>query len=234
MSISTTPPRQTRIPRLENGDHLTRDEFERRYDAMPELKKAELIEGVVYMPSPVRADQHGKQHARLNGWLLVYQGSTPGVEIATDSTVRLDLNNEPQPDSLLMIENHCGGQSRIDSDGYLDGGPELVAEVAASTVSIARNAKMQAYLRNGIREYILWRVEDAAIDWFVLRGEQYELLPLTGGLYRSEVFPGLWMDPEAMIRLDTAAILAVLQQGIASPEHAAFVVCLQQAAQGQP
>jgi hypothetical protein len=222
------------IPPLATGDHLTRDEFERRYEAMPEVKKAELIEGVVYMPSPVRMEQHAAQHADLVGWLSVYRANTPGARVGDNPTLRLDQNNEPQPDAMMMIGPHRGGQATIDAAGYIAGGPELVAEVAASNVSIDRNAKFQVYQRNSVREYVLWRVEDRAIDWFILRGGQYEPLPLTDGLYRSEVFPGLWLDPAAMVRLDLAAVLTALQRGIATPEHAAFVARLRQAAPSQP
>src|SRR5258707_5815839 len=86
-----------RIPPLENGDRLTRSEFERRYDAMPHLKKAELIEGVVFVGSPVRHDQHGKPDSDLNTWAGVYRAATPGTDGATNTTVRLDLANEVQP-----------------------------------------------------------------------------------------------------------------------------------------
>src|SRR6185437_5249438 len=110
--------------------------FERRYEAMPGVKKAELIEGVVYMPSPVRFDQHGSPHADLITWLGVYRAATSGIRVGDNSTIRLDLDNEPQPDALIYIESASGGQSRIDADGYIEGGPELAAEIAASTVSI--------------------------------------------------------------------------------------------------
>jgi hypothetical protein len=215
------------VPPLENGDHLTREEFERRYDAMPELKKAELIEGIVYMPSPVRLVQHGGQHADLQTWLGVYRAETPGVRVGDNASIRLDLDNEPQPDALMMIEPGRGGQAAIDAGGYVVGGPELVAEVAADSASIDLNAKLRVYRRNGIREYIVWRVLEQAIDWFVLRGSQYDRLARTGGVLRSEVFPGLWLD-DALLRQDLAGVLGVLQQGLASPEHAAFVAGLQQ------
>ncbi len=229
------PLRAPRIPPLESGDHLTRHEFERRYEAMPELKKVELIEGVVYMPSPVRVEQHGNPHAALIGWLMVYWANTPGVRVGADSTIRLDLDNEPQPDAMMYIESALGGQAHIDADGYMEGGPELTAEVAASTVSIARNTKLRVYRRNNIREYIIWRVEDQAIDWFVLRQGQYEPLARTAAsLLQSEQFPGLWLDADALLRFDLAAVLQVLQQGLASPEHAAFVAQLQQKVARQP
>jgi hypothetical protein len=223
------------IPRLENGDRLTRDEFERRFDAMPNLKKAELIEGVVYMPSPVRIKHHGSPHLYVGAWLVHYQAGTPGVRAAGNASVRLDLDNEPQPDGLLMIEPGYGGQAGISADDYVEGAPELAAEVSASTVSIDLHAKLHAYRRNRVREYVVWRVSDEEIDWFVLRGDQYERLALSpAGLYESEVFPGLWLDPAALVRFDMATVFRVLQQGIASPEHAAFVARLQQAAFRNP
>ena len=122
------------IPPLKDGDRLTRAEFERRYMAMPDLKKAELIEGVVHVSSPVRQRYHGRQHSHLNFWLCAYEGSTPGVEVGDNSTVRLDLDNMPQPDCLLFVQPEHGGKVRIDDDGYIEGAPDLVAEVAASSV----------------------------------------------------------------------------------------------------
>jgi len=215
------------VPPLENGDTLTRAEFERRYEAMPHLKKAELIEGVVYVPSPVRHRYHGHQHTHLIGWLVQYEANTPGVEASDNVTVRLDLDNEPQPDALLFIDPTCGGQSRIDADGYIEDAPELVAEVAASSASYDLHTKLRVYRRNGVREYIVWRVLDQEIDWFVLRAGQYERLPLdAAGLYRSEAFPGLWLDPAALLRGDLATVLAIVQRGLASPEHAAFATRL--------
>ena len=162
------------IPPLENGDVLTRAEFERRYEAMPHLKKAELIEGVVYVPSPVRHRYHGHQHTHLISWLGQYEAHTPGVEASDNVTVRLDLDNEPQPDALLFIDPACGGHALIDAEGYIEGAPELVAEVASSSASYDLHAKLRVYRRNGVREYLVWRVLDREIDWFVLRAGQYE------------------------------------------------------------
>ena len=210
------------IPRLHNGDHLESEEFERRYHAMPDVKKAELIEGVVFMPSPVRADVHGDPQAELLGWLWYYRTGTPNLRVSDNATVRLDRHNVPQPDAHLRLVR--GGHSTMDQDGYIGGGPELVAEVAASSVSIDRNAKLRVYRDHGVLEYVLWRVEEGEIDWFILREGQYVALsPGDDGILRSEVFPGLWLDPAAMMALDAARVLTVLQLGIASPEHAAFV-----------
>jgi hypothetical protein len=217
------------MPPLENGDRLSRDEFERRYNAMPGLKKAELIEGVVHMPSPVRAEQHGEQHNDLGTWLGVYRVHTRGVRVADNATVRLDLDNEPQPDLAAYLDPKLGGQVVIGPDGYIEGAPELVAEVTASTVSIDLGPKLHVYRRNAVREYLVWRVLDRAIDWFVLRQTQYDrLAPDAAGVLRSEVFPGLWLDPTALVSGDLPRVHQVLQQGLASPEHAQFVAQLQQ------
>lgn len=212
------------VPPLEPGDRLTRAEFERRYDAMPQLKKAELVEGIVYMPSPVRYHRHSHPQAQIIGWFAVYAAATPGVETADNSTVRLDLDNEPQPDALLRVAFEPGGQTRISEDDYVEGPPELVAEVASSSVSFDLHTKLHVYRRSGVREYLVWRVADREIDWFVLReGEYQRLEPEADGLLKSEVFPGLWLDADALIHGDLSAVLATVAKGVTSPEHAAFV-----------
>jgi len=222
-----------RIPPLENGDRLTRPEFERRYAAMPHVKKAELIEGVVYMPSPV-SNEHAEPHFNLITWLGFYSAATPGISGGDNGTLRLDLDNEPQPDAFLRILAEHGGQARVDEDGYVSGAPELVAEVARSSVSIDLHAKLNAYRRNGVREYLVWRVEDRTIDWFVLRKGRYgPLAAAADGLFRSEVLPGLWLDAAALLRGDLQAVFQTVQQGLGSPEHAAFVRRLQEDATQQ-
>jgi Uma2 family endonuclease len=212
------------IPPLEPGDRLTRDEFERRYEAMPHLKKAELIEGVVYMPSAVRAYRHGIPHADLIGWLGMYRAATPGVIVGDNTTVRLDLDNEPQPDALLCIEPARGGKVQVGEDDYIEGAPELVGEVASSSVSFDLHTKLNVYRRCGVKEYVVWRVLDRALDWFVLAGSAYDRLAAgPDGVFKSRVFPGLWLDAAALLSGDLARVLAVLQNGIASAEHAEFV-----------
>jgi hypothetical protein len=161
-------------------------------------------------------------------WLGVYFLATPGVQLGDNSSIRLDLDNEPQPDAALIIKPECGGQARFSNNGILEGAPEFVAEVAASSVSIDTNHKLRAYLRNGVLEYVIWRVRDRAIDWFGLKHGQYEPLPRIDGIIRSEILPGLWLDPEAMIHTPSA-VLAVLREGMASPEYAAFVTRLRSA-----
>ena len=212
------------IPILETGDVLTREEFERRYDAMPNLKKAELLEGVVYMGSPVRFRKHGYPQAHLVAWGMVYASHGKGIYAADNATVRLDPLNEPQPDATLFLDQQFGGQAQIGPDDYIEGPPELVCEVSSSTVSIDLNLKFRLYRKLGIKEYVVWRVLDQAIDWFILRDEKFErLTPDEQGIYRSEVFPGLWLDSAAMIQFDLAKVLATLQQGIASQEHQEFM-----------
>jgi Uma2 family endonuclease len=230
MSTTIRPSGARPIPELENGDRLSRAEFERRYDASPNLKRAELIEGVVQMPSPVRHSRHSRPHSHLVAWLAGYESATPGLEVGDNGSVRLDQDNEPQPDAYLMIHPRCGGQARISSDDFVEGAPELVAEIASSSVSYDLGAKLHAYRRNGVREYVVWRVLDQQIDWLVLVEGRYEPhAPDADGILKSTVFPGLWLDPSAFVSGDLARALAVLQQGIATPEHAAFVAGLERA-----
>jgi Uma2 family endonuclease len=222
-----TPSPESAVPPLETGDRLSRAEFERRYMAMPDLKKAELIEGVVYVPSPARARRHGRPHAHIVTWLGNYESATPGVIVADNATVRLDLDNEPQPDALLLIDPDNDGQTQIAPDDYVEGAPELVAEVSASSASFDLNTKLHVYRRNGVKEYIVWRVLDRQIDWFVSREGDFVRLPLDDTrIYRSEVFPGLWLDPAALVRGVTPSVQTTLQRGMASQEHIDFVARL--------
>ena len=215
------------LPPLENGDHLTREEFERRFDAMPNLKKAELLEGIVFIGSPVRLNHHGRPHVRASAWLYFYEGRTPGVMVGDNTSVRIDDESMPQPDLCMLIDPTRGGRTNASEDDYVEGGPELIIEVSASTVSIDLHTKLRIYRRNNVQEYIAWRVRDRAIDWFILRdGEYVKLPPGPDGIYRSEVFPGLWLDPNFLFESNLERMLEVLGQGLASPEHAAFVARL--------
>ncbi len=209
---------------LENGDRLTAPEFMRRYEAMPHVKKAELIEGTVYMPPPVRADVHGRPDNLIQTWLGTYAFETPGVEAIANSTVKLDVDNVPQPDAVLRIVEECGGSSRLDSEGYLVGPPELAVEIAASSSSIDLHEKLRAYRRNGIKEYLIWRTMQDAFDWFVLAEGNYQpQRPDAKGLCRSGTFPGLVLNVPALLRRDGAAVLATLHAGLKSKAHRAFV-----------
>ena len=210
------------IPPLENGDKLTRAEFERRYHAMPNLKKAELIEGIVYVASPLRIKSHGEPHSYIVAWLGVYKAATPGVGLADNTTVIIDADNEPQPDALLRIE--IGGQSRINQNDYLEGAPELIVEVAASSASYDLHEKLKVYRRNQVQEYLVLRVYDRQIDWFRLtEGEYIKLEPNGDGITCSQVFLGLWLDKTALLAGNLAKVLEVLQSGLASQEHQDFV-----------
>lgn len=217
------------LPSLEGGDRLTRYEFERRYQAMPHLKKAELVEGAVNMPSPVHQRNHSRPHSQIITWLGVYCAATPGVDLGDNATVRLDAFNEFQPDALLRLEPAAGGRSGISPDDYIEGPPELIVEVAASSASQDLHDKLRVYCRNGVQEYIVWQVYERRLDWFALDAERSEYLPLVpdaDGVMRSRVFPGLHLSVQAMLDGDLAQVLVVLQRGCASPEHAQFVSAL--------
>jgi Uma2 family endonuclease len=198
---------------LENGDRLTRVEFERRYQQMPRIKKAELIEGIVYMASPLKVKGHAQPHAYIMTLLGLYTAATRGVDIADNATVRLDADNEVQPDALLRLEN--GGNSRISDDDYIEGAPELIVEIAGSSASIDLHDKLKVYRRAGVREYLVWRVYEAQIDWFRLEEGCYVPLTANGeGITCSEVFPGLWLEIPALLRGDLSGAIATLQRGL--------------------
>ncbi len=217
-----TPP-----PPLESGDRLTREEFERRYDAMPHLKKAELIKGVVYMSSPVRFGRHSEPHARLLTWLGTYAAFTEGVRLGGNATVRLASDTEPQPDAVLRVEAADRANSRISADDYVEGAPELVAEISSSTVAYDRHDKMDAYREAGVKEYLVWRVEDREIDWFLLRdGEYVRIPPGADGVCDSRTFPGLRLAVAALLAGDMAQVTGELQKGLDAAEHAEFVASL--------
>ena len=212
---------------LESGDRLSRAEFERRYQALPQLKKAELIEGVVYVASPVRIRKHANPHGQMITWLGVYEAATPGVMLGDNPTVRLDLDNEPQPDALLRIDEAKEGQSRISQDDYIEGAPELIVEIAASSASYDLHDKLRAYRRNGVCEYLVWLTQEQAFRWYILQeGDYVQQQPDELGILRSRVFPGLQLAVEALLSGDMQQVLAVLQAGIDSEPHQQFVALL--------
>ena len=219
------------VPFLENGDRLTRKEFERRYHAMPRIKKAELIEGTVFMPSPLHFEQHAEPHALVVSWLGVYMAATPGVRLADNATLRLDADNEFQPDALLRLPERAGGNSRVSRDDYLEGAPELIVEVASTSASHDLHDKRKVYRRNGVREYLVWLVREKRILWFVLEEDDYQLLqPATDGLLRGRIFPGLALNVQALLDGDLARVLADQQRELGGGEHRRFVEALRQAA----
>ncbi len=222
------------IPTLVAGDHLSRAEFERRYHAMPHVKKAELVEGIVYMPSPVYAP-HGKYHATIMGWLFTYTAAMPGVLLFDNTSLRLDSRNEVQPDAMLLLEESRGGLCRLGKDGFVEGSPELVVEVAASSAAYDLHSKRQAYQRNLVPEYLALLTFEPRIVWHVLSAGKYvPMLPDDDGILRSRVFPGLWLHPGHFWAGDISALLAVLREGLTSPEHAEFAARYSSVASSNP
>ena len=218
-------------PVLSNGDRLTRDAFERRYHALPDVKKAELIEGRVYMPSPVHYNAHGKPHSAIITWLGLYAAATPHVSVGDNATVRLDLDNEPQPDALLRIDDTCGGQSRISADDYIEGAPELIVEIAHSSAAYDLHDKKRAYRRNGVCEYVVWLQAEGEVRWFAVDGGAYRVRePAADGRIESASFPGLVLNVDALLRDDLATVVADVQTGTASSAHQTFVEQLKTAA----
>jgi Uma2 family endonuclease len=234
--VMSSPPTTTQppgpppaLPALEPGDCLDQKTFHARYEAMPEDARAELIGGVVHMPSPLKRP-HGRMHVRVIHWLSEYRLATPGTETYDNTTNILGPESEPQPDACLLIAPEKGGQTRVEDD-YVFGPPELVVEVASATESIDLHAKKNDYEKAGVREYVVVVLRQAEVHWFVRRGGAFgELAPAPDGSLRSEVFPGLWLDPQALLRGDMSRVLEVLRAGLASPEHGAFVAHLA----GQP
>ena len=220
---STTSAGQARRAILENGAHVTAHEFMHLYQAAPNVHKAELIEGVVHMPSLVSA-RHAICHQKINLWLGYYQVNTPGTETADNATLRLDTDNSVQPDAVLYSNRQNGSSVQIDADGYLEGKPELVVEIAYSSASYDLHEKFRVYRRNGVREYMVWQVETPRLDWWELHESTYVSLASDGqGIVMSRAFPGLVLDVNAMLNDDMGQVLAALQSGIGSADHAAFV-----------
>ena len=197
---------------LENGDRLTSAEFLRRYEAMPEIKKAELIEGHVHMAPPLRADAHSEPDGLLHTWLGYYAVHRGDLKFYPNPTVILDADNTPQPDSVLCTAPRRGGHVWLNEKGYLCGRPELVCEVAASSASIDLHDKLNAYRRNGIAEYLVWVVAERRILWFALVEQEYVEMKERSGVIVSRVFPKLALDVKAMLKLDGAKVLATLRR----------------------
>jgi Uma2 family endonuclease len=218
---------ESRLPPLEAGDHLDQATFHERYVAMPEDFRAELIGGIVFVPSPLRSE-HGVYHALIMGWLTNYWVATPGTEARDNATAILGDFSEPQPDAALIIDSACGGQTGL-SDGYATGPPELIVEVASSSESIDLHAKRRDYEQAGVLEYVVLLLRQRAVRWFVLQEGVYQEVDAgEGGVFASTVFPGLWLHVPALLRLDGQQVMDTLRQGLETPAHAAFVRQLQE------
>ena len=208
------------VPTLESGDRLTQAEFHRIYEQMPKNFKAELVGGVVYVASPLR-HPHATYHSDLDGILVYYRFFTPGVEPGNNATLLLGKTGEPQPDLYLRILSEFGGRSHITDEGFVKGAPEWIGEIAHSSVAIDLNEKPRDYRTYGVLEYVVLCVREQRLHWFDLQKNR-ELQP-EDGVFRSLIFPGLWIDSDALVERDGPRMLATLQQGLGTPEHAAFV-----------
>jgi hypothetical protein len=202
---------------------MSRDEFHEVYETTPENFKAELIGGIVYVASPLRV-RHATNYSPLASVFFAYESRTKGVESGDNATVLLGDESEPQPDLYLRILPDCGGQSNTTSDNYIDGAPELLAEIAHSSQAIDLHAKREDYRRYGVLEYLVLSLREGALRWFDLRADQE--LALDGGICRVNSFPGLWIDSAALMARDYAGLMRALDQGLATDEHAAFVARL--------
>jgi len=206
------------------------EEFLRRFHALPEefqekYKHAELIEGVVRMP-PISGGGHATPQFELLSFLGFYRWETPGVLGGGAASIILDVESAPECDAFLAVDQKFGGRIRFDERGYIHGGPDLLAEISNSSLKHDLGAKKDLYRKFHVKEYVVWRVKEKAIDWFVLRGQAYEPLPASDGIYRSEAFPGLWLAASALVAGDFAKVRNVLSEGLNSPEHRAFVELL--------
>ncbi len=209
---------------LEAGDRLSRAEFHRRYLATPRIKKAELVQGIVYVPSPLQFTSHAEPHADMIGWVQVYRANTPGIRVADNATLILGEDNELQPDVIVCIDEALGGRSRRSRDDFLEGPPELIIEIASSSASYDLHAKREIYERHGVQEYLVWRTRDRAIDWWErVDGRYRPLVADDDGRVSSQVLPGLVLDVPAMLAGDLARVLEIQQSDHGSRDHQEFV-----------
>jgi Uma2 family endonuclease len=227
------PPRSRRLPPLENGDQLDQETFHARYQAMPEDCRAELIGGIVYMPSPQKVP-HSETQLLVVRWLDGYAEGTPGTKALLNNTQILGPDSEPEPDACLFISPDHGGRVYLDADDYLHGAPELIVEVSSATESIDLHRKKLDYQKAGVNEYVVLALRTQQVFWFIRQRAKYKEVPLPAdGNFRSRTFPGLWLDAEAVLRCHRPGVLAALKDGLATREHAAFVAKLQKQASKQ-
>ncbi|HLQ46279.1 MAG TPA: Uma2 family endonuclease [Planctomycetaceae bacterium] len=218
--LSESTPVRLMSTELCSGDRLSQPEFHRRYMAYPTHVKFELVQGVVYMASPMRRP-HGLDHVELSYLLKHYSAATVGTEVLDNTTAILDEDSEPQPDLCVCIQTEFGGQSSEDAEGYMVGAPELVAEIAHSSRAIDLFEKRDDYRKAGVREYLVLCVAERELHWFHFPSGEM-IRPEREGISRSREFPGLWIDVAALMARDTKRLRAALDRGLARREHAAF------------
>jgi Uma2 family endonuclease len=215
---------------LVEGERLDQPTFHALYEAMPPGTRAELIDGVDYMPSPASIE-HGEAQVPVIVWLSYYAENTPGVRAMDNVTTILGWKSEPQPDGVLRILPDFGG-CKWDVEGFVHGAPELVAEVAKATRYVDLGPKLSDYERGGIQEYVVRAIDPDQIYWFGQEDGALKKRRLDDdGLYRSVVFPGLWLDPVALVEGNTRRLRAIIELGCATAEHAEFAARLAAARQ---
>jgi Uma2 family endonuclease len=217
-SVQTTPA-------LVTGDRMSLEEFLCLWEELPDLKNAELIDGVVYVPSPLRLD-HTDRDSRIIWWLKQYEDATPGCHSGNNVTWFM-LGSAPQPDAFLRILPEHGGQSlkeKRKEKHYATGAPELAVEICLTSTEIDFGAKLRLYQRAGVREYITIEDFHNRLVWRLLENGVYVDQPVPAdGIYRSHIFPGLWLDIAAFWADDGPKMLAALNTGLATPDHQRFV-----------
>jgi Uma2 family endonuclease len=217
------------LPWLENGERMDQKTFHERYAKMPPGTKAELIGGIVYINASPLTTKNARGDARMSGWLFHYSVATPGVEVQLAATTILGPKSEPQPDSAMLILPEWGGRTSQDQtgEGFTLGGPELVVEISVSSRSYDLHQKLDDYEKGGVGEYLVLDLRDSRVRWFSRVDDRFQdLEPGADGVFRSRTFPGLWLDPAALIANDKPQLIATLDRGLASPEQADFVARL--------
>ena len=213
-------------PPLQSGDHLCRAEFRRRYALYPEIQKAELIEGVVIVGSPVHR-QHGRPHFQFVSLVGTYTAHTPGLVAGDNESIVLDEDNEFQPDLFIGIDSIRGGQLTDTEKGPLAGVPEFIVEIAASSASYDLHSKFDVYLRSGVQEYLVLLAYEREMRFFRLEeGEFRSVQPNEDGVLRSRVLPGLWFRSDWFWEGRMSELLQLVQEGLASREHQEFAANL--------
>ncbi len=230
--MNVIPPDKSRsqcpnVPLLETGDRMKQKEFHSRYQMVGEDITFELVGGIVFMASPLR-QPHALYEEELSYLLGTYRRGTPGVELLPNATTILGEESEPQPDLALRVGEEWGGQSKINKEEYLEGPPELVAEIAYSSRALDMHQKKEDYQKAGVCEYLVLCLEEQQIHWFQFSSKT-EIQPNRQGIMKSKVFPGLWLDSKALLARDSSRLIEVVQKGLTSREHAAFVKRLDKA-----